>query len=417
MVSQRSFIFAGQYAYSNLGCEAIVRGTANILRKEVGDCRFISSYFSEEICSDESKEIDPLVIHRRFPFLKRYSPSWIRYQLDRRYLHRPVSREVLSSLQSSLKEGEAVFMLGGDTFSPDYGNADVYFGLSDFVIDQGLPITIWGASIGPFKNNPDYERWAAERLRKVSLLCARETETFVYLQGMGLKDNVILTADPSFHMPPTPCELPEEIEKILNTGCIGLNLSPIIHRYIQREKSTTIEQSLDRWTAVAVNIVRAIQHQFAQPVLLIPHVFSECGDRDRDDYLFLKDVAGQLGENEGVYVLKRGLNAAQTKWVISRVRIFAGSRTHSTLAAISTGVPTICIGYSLKARGIAKDVYGHMDWLISGADLVKAPSFLCERLVSLSNQEDSIKAHLHRQIPIFQQRAQEAARCFLQIVG
>ncbi|MBO5622010.1 MAG: polysaccharide pyruvyl transferase family protein, partial [Butyrivibrio sp.] len=37
---------------------------------------------------------------------------------------------------------------------------------------------------------------------------------------------------------------------------------------------------------------------------------------------------------------------------------FVGARTHSTIAAYSSNVPTLVIGYSVKSRGIATDLFG-----------------------------------------------------------
>jgi colanic acid/amylovoran biosynthesis protein len=412
------FVLAGHWAYSNKGCEAIVRGTTSLLREAAGECRFISHYFTEEKCTDRQGETDSAIIHRPFPFMKRYSPSWIQAQIERRLFHHPVSARELNGLRRSFKEAEAVLMLGGDTFSFDYSNPEVYFGLSSLAVECNMPVTIWGASIGPFKSNPNFERWAAEKLRRISLLCARETETLEYLSSLGLKDNVILAADPSFFLEPSTCELPAGIENALQKGCIGLNLSPLLYLFLHHtDSSPSSETGLLNWIQVAAEVVRTVQRRFTMPVLLISHVFSECGVMLRDDYLFLSEVAKQVNEPEGVFVLEPGLNAAQIKWVISRVRVFAGARTHSTLAAISTGVPTICIGYSMKAKGIAKDVYGNLDWLISGEDVVKDPSILSDRLASLCDQELAIRAHLDQVNPVFRQRARDATKRFLDICG
>ena len=35
-----------------------------------------------------------------------------------------------------------------------------------------------------------------------------------------------------------------------------------------------------------------------------------------------------------------------------------GARTHATIAAYSTYVPTLVVGYSVKSRGIARDLFG-----------------------------------------------------------
>ena len=73
--------------------------------------------------------------------------------------------------------------------------------------------------------------------RKVNLICARETATIEYLASIGVKRNVMLTADPSFILQPSVCVLPDKIEKILQEGCIGLNLSPLISNYVMIDGS------------------------------------------------------------------------------------------------------------------------------------------------------------------------------------
>ena len=148
---------------------------------------------------------------------------------------------------------------------------------------------------------------------------------------------------------------------------------------------------------------------------MVPHVVSEMGSLWRDDFLFLRRVAEEVGEPEGVLLLPPDLDAAQLKGVIGRLRLFAGARTHSTLAAISSGVPTVCIGYSVKARGIAQDVYGHLDWLVPGQDL-DDPAAFCERMVSLGEQEAAIRRRLAQVNPLFRERAREAARRFLDLL-
>ena len=51
-------------------------------------------------------------------------------------------------------------------------------------------------------------------------------------------------------------------------------------------------------------------------------------------------------------------NCMELKGIISKCRFFVGARTHSTIAAYSMGIPTLVVGYSVKARGIARDLLG-----------------------------------------------------------
>ena len=54
-------------------------------------------------------------------------------------------------------------------------------------------------------------------------------------------------------------------------------------------------------------------------------------------------------------------NCRQQKYIISQCAYFIGASTPSTIAAYSTGVPTLVVGYSVKAKGIAKDLFGTYD--------------------------------------------------------
>ena len=51
-------------------------------------------------------------------------------------------------------------------------------------------------------------------------------------------------------------------------------------------------------------------------------------------------------------------DAMRLKGIISQCRFFVGARTHSTIAAYSCCVPTLVVGYSVKAKGIARDLFG-----------------------------------------------------------
>ena len=412
------FLFTANWAYSNLGCEAIVRGTTALLRQTAGEGIFISQYFSEPVCDDAVQESDPQIIHSPFPILKRYSPAWIEDQVGRRWLHQPVSRPVLKALHHSLKEADAALLLGGDTFTTDYGQSDFYFRLSREIADQHVPFTLWGASIGPFSADPSYEKKAVSQLRRIDLICVRETESLAYLDSLGVRDNVLLSADPSFYLEPSACPLPAEIEKVLSQGCIGINLSPLLRRYLSAGDAQVSQmERLNQWKQVAAEVIRRVIRRFSQPVLLIPHVFSMCEDVYRDDYLFLKEVMSAVDEPQAVRVLPPGFNAAQTKWIISQTQLFAGARTHSTFAAISSCVPTICIGYSLKAQGIAKDVYGNLNWLLPGQDLVADPGSLTDRLVTLKANEAQVRQQIAQRNPVFQDRAQQGILSFLEMAS
>lgn len=59
-----------------------------------------------------------------------------------------------------------------------------------------------------------------------------------------------------------------------------------------------------------------------------------------------------LDFGDRVEVLPQFYSAPELKWIISRLDWFAGARMHSTIAGISSGVPTMGLAYSDKAYGV-----------------------------------------------------------------
>ena len=65
--------------------------------------------------------------------------------------------------------------------------------------------------------------------------------------------------------------------------------------------------------------------------------------------------------------------AHELKGYISKCSFFVGARTHSTIAAYSSGVPTLVIGYSVKSRGIATDLFGSYENYVLPVQELKEP--------------------------------------------
>ena len=78
--------------------------------------------------------------------------------------------------------------------------------------------------------------------------------------------------------------------------------------------------------------------------------------------------------------------------MISQCRYFIGARTHSTIAALSSGIPTTSISYSIKSKGINKDIFGHNDHVLEVQDL--SVISLSKHLARLIAREHDISMRL-----------------------
>ena len=135
-------------------------------------------------------------------------------------------------------------------------------------------------------------------------------------------------------------------------------------------------------------------HDHQTNIALIPHVVWERND-DRIPLKTLNDKYSGTGR----VIMVSDRSCVEMKTVISRCRFFVGARTHATIAAYSTCVPTLVLGYSVKSRGIAKDLFGTDEDYVIPVQNMKSDMELVEGFKWLCDHEENIKDTLAVKIP------------------
>jgi len=148
--------------------------------------------------------------------------------------------------------------------------------------------------------------------------------------------------------------------------------------------------------AVVRFLVRVLRKTNAN-ILLVPHVFSGSGHKEHDpDACAAVATAIKQLHDQRVAVVPEGYDAGETKWIISKTDWFCGSRLHSTIAALSSGVPTATAAYSMKARGVFETC--EQDRHV--ADLRELDTDdVVDRLWRSFSSRDEIRRHLHNELP------------------
>lgn len=401
MLSNNLFILAGNGPYDNRGCEAIVRGTVKIIRQSFANPSFLAvSNFQNDVQFKKQAlyEIDSDIVHQKtFRDRGRLTPSWLFQRMLKNISPSLWSKVVYKNMLTYLKDANAVLSIGGDNYSLDYGRPDLFTCLDDLVLVHKKPLVIWGASVGPFNDMPQYEKYIIKHLKKVTGIFVRESASLDYLASKGVKNNVYLMADPAFLLKPSePVNAP-----IIEDGSIGINLSPLMAKYLT-------DGDYAQWVKLSARIIREIAKVVQRKSYLIPHVTSS----HSNDYNFLKDVASLLGGVDFVLIGDQ-YNAAEIKWIISKMSVFAGARTHSTIAAFSTCVPTLSFVYSIKARGINRDIFGHEKFCILKDNC--QPASVAEKVKDLLADGVFVHEQLKVIIPEFQRKALSAGEKLLEM--
>ncbi|WP_172297273.1 polysaccharide pyruvyl transferase family protein [Pseudoruegeria sp. HB172150] len=398
--SSDQFLFVGNGPYRNRGCEAIVRGTMKILSGVWGEAVTARAGVMAAPLTVEDQqagEIDRRVTN--FPVShvgSRLSKKWWMAQANKRlgtgFHHHS---EDLAGHYEGVK---AAMQLGGDNYSLDYGRPWDYIALDRYLQKRGVPVFIWGASVGPFEADPEFAPTMYGHLKTLDGIFVRETETLAYLERHGVSDNVQLVADPAFVMTKFAPADPT-VRSLVCEETIGINISPLVARF------SADGGTVDEWREKAAKMIIACGKRTGRPILLIPHVASP--KPDEDDYAFLQSLQAKVGDLAGVSVgIAPALGAAELKWIIGHCAVFAGARTHSTIAALSSHVPTLSLSYSVKSIGINKDIFGHQEFCHSVKTIT--PDQFAEVIAQMIDDAAAIRAYLDEKIPGIQARARSA---------
>ena len=230
-----------------------------------------------------------------------------------------------------------------------------------------------------------------EDMKRYDAIVARESLTFAALQEAGIDKNIHLYPDSAFLLETNLAPLPEGW---VPGKMLGLNISPMI---VDNEKTPGI--TMQNYKALISHILETTDLHIA----LIPHVVWESND-DRKPIRQLYEAFASTGR---VIELPDG-SAPELKGYISRCEMFIGARTHATIAAYSSCVPTLVVGYSIKARGIAKDLFGTDEGYVLPVQALAQKEDLVNAFDWLYQNAQAQKAHLQQIMPDYCKKAKEA---------
>jgi len=383
----RDILFYHHATADNHGCEALIRTIASISEQSLGKCKFsITSRYKEVdskfldnddkydfICPDNFKALKP-------------SQAYYFIGLFSRFFHFvPFWKRVFKDTVNSAKKAELCVSIGGDNYS--YGRSASFITIDKYVRKACKNTVLWGCSINPEMLKGRKYAYKVKGLRKFSLITARESMTYDALKELGF-DNVKLYPDPAFTLP-----VGEVKEPMFDNGkdIVGINISPLICSY---ETGSNI--TVKCYTAM----VRHILDNTDFNVAFISHVRS----KTNDDSDAARAVMASFKGEERIKLFDEG-NCIDLKGYISKCRFFVVARTHASIAAYSTCVPTVVVGYSVKARGIAKDLFGTDENYVIPVQSLKEENTLVNAFEWLRENEGDIKARLAEIMPEYIEKA------------
>ena len=404
----------------NHGCEAIVNSLCHMMKEDA----VLVSYRGNEDWQYTLKELCEIKQERRFEDHKLAHLFYYAYHMITkdaasflRYRYGDIFKQPMSPLAISI---------GGDNYCYDSMLSDLRLGNLAFT-KKGTKTVLLGCSIEPEllkKGQETQSNPILEDLSHYHLIIARESLTYEALCDAFAKrreqsnsnnnssnnsnnnrnilnirstSNIQITPDfPRIVQIPDPAFTLGYVRKKVPDGfwkgnTVGVNVSPLIQKS-ESVPGITMKcyEELIEW------IIERTDMQIA----LIPHVVW----KNNDDRKPLSELYEKYKSTERLVQIPDG-SCEELKGYISQCRFFVGARTHATIAAYSTCVPTLVVGYSVKAAGIAQDLFGSQEHYVLPVQSLKDPQDLVCEFQWLMEQENSIREHLQKKIPDYQEQA------------
>ena len=312
---------------------------------------------------------------------------------------------------------------GGDSFSDIYGSQRFWTVARPKLIAKrrGIPLVLMPQTYGPFRGKRT-QRIAREAVLAATMAWARDQYSFEALRRLLGSD-----FDKSRHregvdmafglraMDPGD-KLGSEIHQWIlekpSSPLIGLNVSGLIGLDTDRSKHR-FGLRADYLDAL-VEFIRTAMRQPDLRLLLIPHVMTSLGSPGSDAEACLRvldTVSPSL--NSRIRVAPTHLDECEVKWLISKTDWFCGTRMHSTIAALSSGVPAAAIAYSDKTLGVFESC-GVANQVIDPREL--GTQAVAERLIKSLENRAQTKQILSTRIGGVKARAAEQLRCITELL-
>ncbi len=363
----------------NHGCEALVRATKAITRAEL-------TLFTTAADEDSRYGLDrEVTLKPQYDPIERGSVAHIAAMLRTRIMRDTdaYDRLALRTMIAEARKGGLALSIGGDNYC--YGVPRHIMLMNRALRRAGVSTVLWGCSIDPEAITGD----TLEDLRGYSGIIARESLTASALAAKGI-NSVVLLPDPAFVLPSEELALPDGW---VEGNTVGINLSPMV-------------MGLDGGNGLAMrNYEALIEHILSttdMTLALIPHVvWSHNDDRVPLRYLYEKY------RGTGRVLMVDDHNACQLKGLIARCRFMVAARTHASIAAYSSCVPTLVTGYSVKAKGIATDLFGDYHHYVVPVQSLTSDSELARAFDWLLDNETAVGTHLRDTMPAYSMKAFE----------
>lgn len=332
---KKNILMYGVSTYKNRGVEAIINSTINQI--DINDYNISLASFDYEYNKEfYNNKISKQIKH----YYKSNELTEEEKIKEEKYKNMPFDYnnfELLyqKDIVKNIEDSDIVISVGGDNYC--YKHCTWLYALDNFAKSKKKNTVLWGASL--FEKIDDME--LINDMKNFDLLVIRESISYNEIKKYIPENHLLYAPDPAFSLEPKKVKMNNWYKK---RKILALNLSPLTINTTYKYREV-------------IKFIDYILSKTKYSICLLPHVTTE----DCSDLEILSKIKEEYKNNDRIYLEEGDYNCCELKYIISKCNMLIAARTHASIAAYSTIVPTLVLGYSVKSKGIAKDLFDNID--------------------------------------------------------
>ena len=358
-------VLMGYYGFNNSGDETLLYSMIKNLRNQKEDVRLL-------VLSKAPKET------------------------EKTYGVYSMNRYNLIGAKRELKNSH-LFIFGGGSLIQDVTSSKslwYYLNILKLALKVKIPVMLYANGIGPVNNQKNRNN-VAKILNKVDLITLRDELSLEEIKKMGVKANVLVTADPALGMDgidsQTSRELLEKEGIPKDKKLLGISM---------REWKDCTPDFWDKFSSCVDEICKKYG--------LIPVILPL---KQPEDFAVSLKIQSRL--NCESCVLRKKYSAEEIVGITGECELVIGMRLHSLIYAAAKGIPAIGISYDPKVKGF-------VDYIGTSKN-VEIKDFTEEELLNIADDimesKDAIKEELRKKTDTFKEKVEKTASLAMEFIN
>jgi polysaccharide pyruvyl transferase CsaB len=253
----------------------------------------------------------------------------------------PVRRLARDEVRPELERLDLLIIGGGGILFD--AEAKVFLREAQLARELGLPVMVYAIGAGPL-DDPATQHVVRDVLSAVQVVTVRERGIRQLLEEIGVKREILVTADPALLMQPEP--LPEAA--LRREGLDGKRR--LVAMSVREPGVAAPDLSPEKYHALLANAADFIVDRLDAEVVFIPM------ERQVLDVQHAHAVVSQMLRPQHAAVLKGEYTAGQILGLLSAFEFAVGMRLHFLLFAALQNVPFVALSYAPKVGGFIEDL-------------------------------------------------------------